>query len=213
MLYIHAENDFLINLTEPFEEAGPYTTGVGTTIYAAPEQLQGSDYSCKVCRLVYIGLSDAYCQNQTQKFHVLRTTSKTQNNILYNPQHAETHTVVLSGSGITCFVLSLLSFQSDMYSLGLILFELYHPFQTEMERIDSIQEVRKRSIPAAFEHKWTKQVRPLRRMFRAIVKQIEKLNESLAPSYQAQLTHDQSVLSEDYRFFGLSYALLGLFAD
>ena len=34
------------------------------------------------------------------------------------------------------------SFQSDIYSLGIILFELYHPFFTAMERIESISRLR-----------------------------------------------------------------------
>jgi hypothetical protein len=38
---------------------------------------------------------------------------------------------------------------SDMYSLGIVLFELHHPFKTEMERTRRIQDVRdgRRDLP------------------------------------------------------------------
>ena len=45
-----------------------------------------------------------------------------------------------------------------MYSLGLILFELYQPFHTEMERLSSLNEARKGILPAAFCDKWPSQV-------------------------------------------------------
>ncbi|XP_005100245.1 eukaryotic translation initiation factor 2-alpha kinase 1 [Aplysia californica] len=68
-----------------------HTTGVGTSAYASPEQLQGSVYDIK----------------------------------------------------------------SDMYSLGVLLFEMYHVYSTEMERVRSIQYLREHCIcEGDFKEKW-----------------------------------------------------------
>nr|XP_028561984.1 eukaryotic translation initiation factor 2-alpha kinase 1 isoform X1 [Podarcis muralis] len=67
-----------------------HTSGVGTCLYASPEQLQGSHYD----------------------------------------------------------------FKSDMYSLGVILLELFHPFGTEMERTEVLMGLRNGNIPLSFSRKW-----------------------------------------------------------
>ncbi|XP_063170992.1 eukaryotic translation initiation factor 2-alpha kinase 1 [Candoia aspera] len=67
-----------------------HTSGVGTCLYASPEQLQGSRYD----------------------------------------------------------------FKSDMYSLGVILFELFQPFGTEMERTEVLMGLRHGSLPFSFSGKW-----------------------------------------------------------
>ncbi|XP_052536484.1 eukaryotic translation initiation factor 2-alpha kinase 1 isoform X3 [Tympanuchus pallidicinctus] len=72
-----------------------HTSGVGTCLYASPEQLQGSDYD----------------------------------------------------------------FKSDMYSLGVILLELFQPFGTEMERAEVITNVRNGHIPRNFYKKWPVQAK------------------------------------------------------
>uniref|UniRef100_A0A8V0ZSN6 Eukaryotic translation initiation factor 2-alpha kinase 1 n=1 Tax=Gallus gallus TaxID=9031 RepID=A0A8V0ZSN6_CHICK len=69
--------------------------GVGTCLYASPEQLQGSDYD----------------------------------------------------------------FKSDMYSLGVILLELFQPFGTEMERAEVITNLRNGHIPHNFCKKWPVQAK------------------------------------------------------
>lgn len=69
------------------------TRGVGTPIYASPEQLKGDNYDSK----------------------------------------------------------------SDMYSLGIILFELYHPFRTKMERYIEIENVKKFVFSNEMTKNWTKQ--------------------------------------------------------
>uniref|UniRef100_A0A2D4M840 Eukaryotic translation initiation factor 2-alpha kinase 1 n=2 Tax=Micrurus spixii TaxID=129469 RepID=A0A2D4M840_9SAUR len=72
-----------------------HTSGVGTCLYASPEQLQGSHYD----------------------------------------------------------------FKSDMYSLGVILFELFQPFGTEMERTEVLMGLRRGSLPLSFCGKWPIQAR------------------------------------------------------
>ncbi|NXU58526.1 E2AK1 kinase, partial [Turnix velox] len=72
-----------------------HTSGVGTCLYASPEQLQGSHYD----------------------------------------------------------------FKSDMYSLGVVLLELFQPFGTEMERTDVLTRLRSGQIPPAFCKKWPVQAK------------------------------------------------------
>ncbi|XP_017273913.1 eukaryotic translation initiation factor 2-alpha kinase 1 isoform X2 [Kryptolebias marmoratus] len=67
-----------------------HTSGVGTFVYAAPEQLKGSHYDSK----------------------------------------------------------------SDMYSVGVLAFELFQPFGTEMERVRTLGDLREGKIPDPFCHKW-----------------------------------------------------------
>ncbi|NXM85728.1 E2AK1 kinase, partial [Oenanthe oenanthe] len=72
-----------------------HTSGVGTCLYASPEQLQGSHYD----------------------------------------------------------------FKSDMYSMGVILLELFQPFGTEMERTEVLTHLRTGQIPHTFSKKWPTQAK------------------------------------------------------
>uniref|UniRef100_V9KJK6 Eukaryotic translation initiation factor 2-alpha kinase 1 n=1 Tax=Callorhinchus milii TaxID=7868 RepID=V9KJK6_CALMI len=72
-----------------------HTSGVGTSLYASPEQLKGSHYD----------------------------------------------------------------FKSDMYSLGIILLELFQPFGTEMERNKTLAGLREGHIPDTFRHQWPVQTK------------------------------------------------------
>ncbi|NXD40806.1 E2AK1 kinase, partial [Copsychus sechellarum] len=72
-----------------------HTSGVGTCLYASPEQLQGSHYD----------------------------------------------------------------FKSDMYSMGVILLELFQPFGTEMERTEVLTRLRTGQIPHPFSKKWPTQAK------------------------------------------------------
>ncbi|NWY26043.1 E2AK1 kinase, partial [Pheucticus melanocephalus] len=72
-----------------------HTSGVGTCLYASPEQLQGSHYD----------------------------------------------------------------FKSDMYSLGVVLLELFQPFGTEMERTEVLMHLRTGQIPHTFYKKWPTQAK------------------------------------------------------
>ncbi|XP_055017137.1 eukaryotic translation initiation factor 2-alpha kinase 1 isoform X3 [Boleophthalmus pectinirostris] len=67
-----------------------HTTGVGTFVYASPEQLKGSHYDSK----------------------------------------------------------------SDMYSVGMLAFELFQPFGTEMERVRCLGDLREGKIPDTFCNRW-----------------------------------------------------------
>ncbi|KAM4706922.1 eukaryotic translation initiation factor 2-alpha kinase 3 isoform 2-T2 [Discoglossus pictus] len=49
------------------------------------------------------------------------------------------------------------SHKVDIYSLGLILFELLYPFCTQMERVRTLTELRDLKFPALFTHKYTQE--------------------------------------------------------
>ncbi|XP_038618307.1 eukaryotic translation initiation factor 2-alpha kinase 1 isoform X1 [Tachyglossus aculeatus] len=84
-----------------------HTSGVGTSLYASPEQLQGSAYDTK----------------------------------------------------------------SDMYSLGVILLELFQPFGTEMERAEVLTGLRNGQIPASLKTKCPVQAKYIRQLTRKISSQ------------------------------------------
>lgn len=46
------------------------------------------------------------------------------------------------------------NYKVDIYSLGLILFELYMPFGTEMERIQTLKNLRLNKFPDDFKEKF-----------------------------------------------------------
>ena len=49
--------------------------------------------------------------------------------------------------------------QADIYSLGIILFELFCPFGTEMERVKNIKDLRQGRMPQDFCEQWPEEVR------------------------------------------------------
>uniref|UniRef100_A0A3Q2Y1H4 Eukaryotic translation initiation factor 2-alpha kinase 1 n=1 Tax=Hippocampus comes TaxID=109280 RepID=A0A3Q2Y1H4_HIPCM len=71
-------------------ENSPHTTGVGTFVYASPEQLKSPHYDSK----------------------------------------------------------------SDMYSIGVLALELFQPFGTEMERVQTLGDLREGKIPDCFSNRW-----------------------------------------------------------
>ncbi|KAK3729626.1 hypothetical protein QZH41_017669, partial [Actinostola sp. cb2023] len=48
--------------------------------------------------------------------------------------------------------------RADIYSLGIILFELFYPFNTEMERVTCIKNLRQGTLPEDITRKWPRQV-------------------------------------------------------
>ena len=44
--------------------------------------------------------------------------------------------------------------QCDMYSLGIVLFEMFHPFHTGMERVKCLDLLRKGDIPECIRQRW-----------------------------------------------------------
>eukprot|EP00298_Acanthocystis_sp_HF-20_P001910 c12393_g1_i1.p1 GENE.c12393_g1_i1~~c12393_g1_i1.p1 ORF type:complete len:333 (+),score=147.94 c12393_g1_i1:100-999(+) len=53
---------------------------------------------------------------------------------------------------------SLITNKADIYSLGVILVELYHPFSTEMERIKVLTDVRAGLMPSRLREKFSKEM-------------------------------------------------------
>ncbi len=45
-----------------------------------------------------------------------------------------------------------------MYSVGLILYEMYQPFCTEMERVYCLNDIRKGKLSEEFSARWSQQV-------------------------------------------------------
>jgi len=45
-----------------------------------------------------------------------------------------------------------------MYSLGLVLYELYHPFNTESERYFCLEDVRRGRVDDKFKQQWMQEV-------------------------------------------------------
>ena len=56
------------------------------------------------------------------------------------------------------WIIVFISFQCDMYSLGVVLFEMCQLFKTDMERLKTIEELRQGSIPEQFRLQWPLQV-------------------------------------------------------
>lgn len=46
----------------------------------------------------------------------------------------------------------------DIYALGMIFFELFYPFSTQMERIKTLMEIKKLNFPHRFEKELPKEV-------------------------------------------------------
>ena len=57
------------------------------------------------------------------------------------------------------FLFSFCEIQADIYSLGIILFELFCPFGTEMERVKNIKDLRQGRLPQDFCEQWPEEVR------------------------------------------------------
>ncbi|XP_017338513.1 eukaryotic translation initiation factor 2-alpha kinase 1 isoform X2 [Ictalurus punctatus] len=95
-----------------------HTRGVGTFVYASPEQLQGSSYDLK----------------------------------------------------------------SDMYSVGVIAVELFHPFGTEMERVQTLGDLRNGKVPEDLYKTWP--------VLTEQIKLLTSLDPSLRPSASQLLQND-----------------------
>ena len=67
-----------------------------------------------------------------------------------------------------------LFFQSDMFSIGIVLFELFHPFSTAMERSRAITDLRKGKVDPQFSQKFPK--------FSAIISSLTNPAPNLRPS-------------------------------
>jgi serine/threonine protein kinase len=54
--------------------------------------------------------------------------------------------------------------KTDIYSLGVLFFELFWPVNGAMERVVTLMELRKGKIPSGFEHRWPKEYLLLQRL-------------------------------------------------
>ncbi|XP_076357884.1 eukaryotic translation initiation factor 2-alpha kinase 1-like isoform X2 [Tachypleus tridentatus] len=89
--------------TDCHDNISSHTPGVGTYLYCAPEQKEGSSYDFKV----------------------------------------------------------------DMFSLGVVLLELLHPFATEMERVECLKKLQSGIVPSEVEQNWSE----------LVIKELQKSNE------------------------------------
>lgn len=53
------------------------------------------------------------------------------------------------------------SYKVDIYSLGVILFELLVPFQTQMERVHALTNLRANKFPEDFQQTFSQEVSPV----------------------------------------------------
>ncbi|XP_059834977.1 eukaryotic translation initiation factor 2-alpha kinase 1 [Hypanus sabinus] len=104
-----------------------HTAGVGTSLYASPEQLKGSHYD----------------------------------------------------------------FKSDMYSVGIIFLELFHPFGTVMERIKVITALREGHIPEDFTQRWPVQAKYIKLLTSQVASHRPSADEMLASELFCPLTISQ----------------------
>ncbi|KAJ3089209.1 Eukaryotic translation initiation factor 2-alpha kinase [Quaeritorhiza haematococci] len=107
------------------------TEGVGTATYASPEQLH--PYSTPTS-------TPTQPNAPTTSSSQARTNSTTSASPTC-PPHPYSYTS-----------------KSDMYSLGIVLFELLNPFETGMERVICFRDLREmRTLPEGFVRKWPKE--------------------------------------------------------
>ncbi|KAG6924564.1 eukaryotic translation initiation factor 2 alpha kinase 1 [Chelydra serpentina] len=99
-----------------------HTSGVGTCLYASPEQLQGSHYD----------------------------------------------------------------FKSDMYSVGVILLELFQPFGTEMERTKVLTSLRNGHVPSSFSNKWPVQTKYVK----LLTSEVSSQRPTAAQLLESELFHN-----------------------
>jgi translation initiation factor 2-alpha kinase 1 len=123
------------------------STGVGTETYAPPEQLYGNSYDHKVgvgarlfsvllcCRCIICSYVEAWGPGRIQRVRHVFFSSLTR-----------LDTALLSSS------------QVDVYSLGLMFYELLSHFHTEMERLTHLRDLKSGIIPTEFMAKFPKEV-------------------------------------------------------
>jgi serine/threonine protein kinase len=69
--------------------------------------------------------------------------------------------------------------KTDIYSLGVLFFELYYPFSTPMERVYTLMELRKGSVPQTFRMRYPSEWNLLRKMIAVDPKERPTANEIL----------------------------------
>ncbi|CAL1547553.1 unnamed protein product [Lymnaea stagnalis] len=139
-----------------------HTTGVGTLSYASPEQLKGSFYDVKV---IFFFFSFFFFQSDMYSLGVIFFEMF---NVFHTDMERLRELEKLRKVNIFFFFFwfffffllfffffLFFFFQSDMYSLGVILFEMFNVFHTDMERLRELEKLRKvNHCPEAFTQKW-----------------------------------------------------------
>lgn len=70
--------------------------------------------------------------------------------------------------------------KADMYSLGIILFELFYPLTTQMERLHNIEQIRKGNLCQTLSSKWTDEAELIKQLTLRDPKQRPTAEEVLA---------------------------------
>ncbi|XP_051694925.2 eukaryotic translation initiation factor 2-alpha kinase 1 isoform X2 [Oryctolagus cuniculus] len=129
--------------------APTHTSRVGTCLYASPEQLEGSEYDAKEFSMATGGRCEAEWA-LSSVWPPWPAAQAERTSLPGEAWMARSSAAVRSGCGPErceghCACSS--SEQSDMYSVGVILLELFQPFGTEMERAEVLTGVRAGRIP------------------------------------------------------------------
>ncbi|KAJ3017907.1 UNVERIFIED_CONTAM: Eukaryotic translation initiation factor 2-alpha kinase [Siphonaria sp. JEL0065] len=149
-----SRDSFLEDLTAPFKNGGCWKIG---------------DFGL-------VTLSDVIDETADTQSHVSRTsTSTTPSNIDGVSGQATSRTTGVgtvtyaSPEQLTPSDSIAYTSKSDMFSVGIVLFELLHPLGTGMERAQTLTNLRMGVLPDDFVKRWPKEVRKLEVRFHALV--------------------------------------------
>ncbi|ESO94965.1 hypothetical protein LOTGIDRAFT_232118 [Lottia gigantea] len=146
------------------------TSGVGTYQYAAPEQLTNNQYDSKVSMLTLT------VNQYAKKVSLLALTnnhydSKVSMLALTNNQNDSKVSMLALTNNHYDSKVSMLALtnnqndsKSDIYSIGVILFEEFQVFKTEMERHVSIKQLRDGIISESLQQNWPKEAQAIKEM-------------------------------------------------
>lgn len=121
-----------------------HSIGVGTTTYAAPEQIKSSSYDTSVFAF-FLKISAHGFDKMIRRRNEIVTGKNRSSKGRISLIHFET-----SENRI---------FQVDIYSAGIVLYETYNVFITSMERFGVLEKFKKRQVTKVVEDFWPTVVR------------------------------------------------------